>query len=374
MSPQDGHLDLLPVVAPGSFMFKAGDPRVNEQLGLTSMHTLFVREHNRLAQLLAQQMVKEHHVTDASELDTAAWDDALYDMARKIVSAQIQKITYEEFLPTLMGSQAPGVTPEGGYNGYDKEKNVDPFMSVEFATAAFRFGHTMLSGDLLVYGRFDTTTTPPEPTFMSLRDLFFRPQLLHDDPALVDDILWGLVEHPAELIDTKVVPDVREFLFANTTEGGPKGIDLVALNIHRGRDHGLCRYNEMRAGLGLAPKMSFAEVTTNPDLQVALESVYCGGPDQMDLWVGCLAEDHMEGAHVGELLAELLKEQFVRLRDGDEYFYMAEQSQTDLAKITAGVIDLNPWTFANMIAANTNIITETNGVTIRPNVFVLDSP
>lgn len=72
------------------FIQFTGEIRVNEQLVLTCMHTLMAREHNRLARGLAQ--VNPH------------WDDeTLYQESRRIVISQIQHVTYNEFLPILLG-------------------------------------------------------------------------------------------------------------------------------------------------------------------------------------------------------------------------------------------------------------------------------
>ncbi|OYW14541.1 MAG: hypothetical protein B7Z55_15660, partial [Planctomycetales bacterium 12-60-4] len=79
---------------PSATLFFAGDVRSNENVMLMSLHTLFVREHNRLATLPAL-------------LDPSASDELLYQTASKIVAAEIQAVTYREFLPALMGPAAP---------------------------------------------------------------------------------------------------------------------------------------------------------------------------------------------------------------------------------------------------------------------------
>nr|CAD7414078.1 unnamed protein product [Timema poppensis] len=74
------------------YCFEGGEIRVNEQLVLTCMHTLMAREHNRVASGLGQ--INPH------------WDDeTLYQETRRIVIAEIQHITYNEFLPILLGKE-----------------------------------------------------------------------------------------------------------------------------------------------------------------------------------------------------------------------------------------------------------------------------
>lgn len=73
-----------------SFVSFAGDVRVNEQIGLTALHTVWMREHNRIANILADM--------------NGHWDDTrLYEETRRIVIAQVQHITYNEFVPLLLG-------------------------------------------------------------------------------------------------------------------------------------------------------------------------------------------------------------------------------------------------------------------------------
>src|SRR5690606_5728742 len=98
--------------------FVAGDVRANEQLGLTAMHTLFVREHN----FLANKIRKKHPLYSGKQI---------YQLARALVGAEMQKITYSEFLPVLLGSHA--LRP---YRGY--KKSVNPSIANVFSTAAYR--------------------------------------------------------------------------------------------------------------------------------------------------------------------------------------------------------------------------------------------
>ncbi len=84
-------------------------------------------------------------------------------------------------------------------------------------------------------------------------------------------MLRGLARQRAQEIDPFVVDAVRNFLFGPPGAGG---FDLAALNIQRGRDHGLPSYNQARVEYGLAPVQTFADLTTNPAVQARLASVY----------------------------------------------------------------------------------------------------
>jgi hypothetical protein len=99
-------------IFPDNQLFLAGDVRANENSELTSLHTLFMREHNRLAAIIVSQ-----HPT---------WnDEQVYQQARRLVIGEIQQITYNEFLPALLG---PGALAP--YSGY--KPNVNPGISTEF--------------------------------------------------------------------------------------------------------------------------------------------------------------------------------------------------------------------------------------------------
>ena len=95
---------------------------------------------------------------------------------------------------------------------------------------------------------------------------------------------------------------------------------MASLNIQRGRDHGLPSYNEARVTMGMPAVIDFTEISSDATVVANLASVY-DHVDDIDLWVGGLAEDHMPGSLVGELFQKIISEQFERLRDGDRYYY-----------------------------------------------------
>lgn len=294
--------NLLPLDASGS-MFQAGDVRVNENIELTAMQTLFVREHNRLA----GQFAAEH----------PTWtDEQLYQAARRIVIAELQAITYNEFLPALLG---PGALP--AYRGYNPA--VNPDIANEFSTAAFRLGHSLLGSDI----EFLDNAGNEVHESVELRDAFFNPLMLQETG--IDSIFKYLASDRAQELDTHVVDDVRNFLFGQPGQGG---LDLAALNIQRGRDHGLADYNATRVAYGLPAVRTFADITRDVNTQNALRAAY-GDVNNIDLWVGGLAEDHVPGASVGPLFKRILTDQFVRLRDGDRFWYERDLTGDELARV-----------------------------------------
>src|SRR5262249_44282627 len=147
------------------------------------------------------------------------------------------------------------------YSGYHEDVNAS--VSNVFATAGFRVGHTMLPKTIL---RLDANGDPIPQGNVSLRNAFFRPDLITSGGG-IDPILRGLASQVQQEIDSKVVDDVRNFLFDNPP--GVFAIDLASLNIQRGRDHGLPSYNQTRIDFGLAPVTSFAQITSNVSVQTA---------------------------------------------------------------------------------------------------------
>lgn len=295
--------DLLPEDDQGFFL--AGDIRVNEQAYLTAMHTLWMREHNRIADKLSQK--------------NDDWDDErLYQEARRIVIAELQAITYNEFLPTLLGKNA--VRP---YRGYDSDVNAG--IANSFSTAFYRLGHSMLSSELL---RLDNDGNVIASGNLQLRNAFFDPDLVRDEG--IEPYLKGLTAQPAQELDAKLIDDIRNFLFGQPGQGG---FDLGSLNIQRGRDHGLPPYNVMRAAFDLEPVEAFDEITADESVQLALFEAYDGDVNKIDAWVGALAEDHVRGASVGPLLQRALVDQFERIRDGDRFWYERSLKGEELARV-----------------------------------------
>jgi len=312
-------------------LFLAGDVRANENPELVALQTLFVREHNRIA-------------AEAAAKNPTWTDEQLYQHARRMVISEIQEITYNEFLPAILGANTPAATALQSYHGY--RADVNPGIATEFSTAAFRLGHSMLGEDI----QFLDNNGNPVRDELRLKDAFFDPRSVSE--VGIDPLLKYLASDRAQEIDTKVVDDVRNFLFGAPGQGG---FDLASLNIQRGRDHGLADYNTVRVAYGLPKVTSFAQISPDTAVQAALQQAY-GSIDTLDLWVAGLAEKHLPGSSLGETFTRILVDQFSRLRDGDRFWYQN-------ALPAKAVQDVQRTSLADIVRRNTQL---TN---LQPDVF-----
>jgi len=242
-----------------TFKFIAGDVRASEQPGLTALHILFLREHNRICdQLIAAGFSN---------------DELIYQKARKLVGALVQKISFSEFLPALGLELGP-------YQGYDA--SVRPNILNEFSTAAYRIGHTMVTENMILADNNGN----PTGTF-PLLTAFFNPTIIASNG--IEPILSGLRHQTQQEVDPFTVSSLRNFLFPIPGAANAFGLDLSSLNIQRGRDHGLPDYMTMRDKLECSPITSFEEISSNPVISSRLAQAYGNDLYAIDLWVGLLS-------------------------------------------------------------------------------------
>jgi hypothetical protein len=384
----------------------AGDVRGNENIALTATHTLFAREHNRIVRLLPNVYTAEQK----------------FQIARRVVIAEQQYITYHEFLPA-MGVSLPA------YSGY--RSNVNATLSNEFATVGYR-AHSQIHGEIEVEtdrARYTTAQlaafaaqgikvedgpTPDEVILaVPLNVAFFNPDLVrqigegpimeamggesqYKNDALIDNQLRSVLFQVPKPGNTNCIEPVDPTCFTGV-------VDLGAVDIDRGRDHGMPSYNDMRQAYGLPPKASFADVVVGSEtfprdplltpgneindpnsldftalfdingaaiplgsdaaqtsavnakrrtgLAARLKAIY-GTVDKLDAFVGMMAEPHVPGSEFGELQLAMWRKQFQALRDGDRFFYGNQPVLTDIRNILG--IDYRR-TLAQVIAANTDI-------------------
>jgi len=314
-----------------SDLFVGGDVRANEQIGLASLHILFVREHNRLCDVIKRTL----NIND---------DELLYQYSRAIVIGIIQHITYNEFLPGLLGTQMDRFIPP--YITYDI--NINPTVNSIFSTAAFRVGHTMLND--IIPRRDMNCNNIPGYNDLSLDEAFFNTSwILNNNNHNIDTvgiILKGLTCIPANEIDTFHVNEVRDKLFNNVMGIGQVPLDLVSLNIDRGRDHGLPDYNSVRKHFNLNELTQFeGSIFDN----IALLRECYNNINDIDLFVGILAEKKLDGSNLGLTISNIIGDQFKRLRDGDRFWY-ERYLNNDLLKYIKSI------TLKDIIERNTNAI------------------
>jgi hypothetical protein len=241
----------------------AGDARANENIALTATHTLFAREHNRIVGLLPNSLSQEEK----------------FQIARRVVIAEEQYMTYQEFLPAM------GVTLPA-YNGY--RANVNTTLSNEFATVGYR-AHSQIHGEFEVEVEADTYPAAQLEAFedagvevavdgdevalaIPLGLAFFNPDLLKS--IGLGPMLQAIGAESQYNNDENIDNQLRSTLFQVPVPGNTECLDgptmpecftgvndLGAIDIERARDHGIGTYNELRQAYGLAPKTSFTAIT-----------------------------------------------------------------------------------------------------------------
>jgi hypothetical protein len=356
----------------------AGDVRANEQAALTATHTLFAREHNRIVASLPSSLSQQDK----------------FQLARAVVIAEIQYVTYTEFLPAL------GVTLPS-YQGYNS--NLDPATAHEFASTGYR-AHSFLHGELEAetnVSRYSQATLDAlraqgvevvvdgADVAIAIPDnvLFFNPDLV--EQVQLGPMMTALNGESQYKNDEMIDNQLRSVLFRIPTSTNPdcldgptlpecfRGVvDLGAIDVQRGRDHGMPSYNQMRNAYGLASKTSFTAITGestesfpssplltpgneindpncldivaafdingNPtivdnedatrivkrcSIAARLKAIY-GSVSNLDAFTGMLAEKHVTGSELGELQLAIWKDQFGAARDGDRFFYLNDPLQT----------------------------------------------
>jgi hypothetical protein len=399
----------------------AGDVRANENIALQATQTLFAREHNRIVDLLPDDLSEEQR----------------FQIARRVIIAEQQYITYNEFLPAV-GVRLPR------YRGYRPDVNTT--LTNEFATVGYR-AHSMIHGEIELeadVARYDgdrlaalqgqgieveTSEDGAEVTIaVPLNVAYFNPDLV--ESLELGPLLRGIGLEAQYNNDEMIDNQLRSVLFQIPVSGNPacldgeelpacfQGVvDLGALDIQRGRDHGIPSYNELRAAYGLRPKRTFEAVTGEPSsafpadplltageeiddpesldivarrdidgnelplegggdgasavdvdrrtpLAARMRAIY-GSVDRLDAFVGMVAEPHVRGSEFGELQLAIWAREFRALRDGDRFFYGNDPGLRAIAR--AHGIDFRR-TLAEVIADNTDVPVEQ----LAENVFFVE--
>lgn len=312
-------------------VFVAGDEKANESIQLLTLHTLFVREHNRLCDSLA--------------IMAPTWTDELYyQKAKSLVTGIIQKITYEEWLPTI-----GVIMPE--YTGYNPD--LVPHVLDIYSFAAGNIGHSMLSTNV---PRLDINGKSIPRGDINYHQGFYNP-VEFVFSGEIDNTIRGMATQRLSRVDFYVPLELRNFSLPDGNEDSY--IDYWAVAVNIGRERGVPGYNTVREAFGFRRADTFDKITD--DLHVAgfLERIYNNDIDDIDLWVGMLSERPLFGRAFGHMLNTIYAEQFTILRDADRYFYKADP--------TFNSRDLR---FMEKVSLAEVILRNTGMITIQPNVFI----
>ena len=286
--------------------YLAGDLRVNEQTGLTVMHTIWVREHNRIA-------------TALKTINPSWGEERLFQEARQIVGAQIQKITFKDYLPLLIGDLLPKLILDYSIQGYNDQ--VNPSIPNAFATAAYRYGHSQIQP---FFDRLDEKYNPLPQGPLNLVDAFFTPSRFVESGG-TDPILRGLVTKRARFVDEFLNNLLTNHLFA--VNNATPGLDLASLNIQRGRDHGLPPYLTWKRWA--SEQCGIESDFRNELTKIHLLQTY-GTLETVDLFVGGLSEEPLTGGLVGATFACIFAKTFEAVRDGDRFYYENDNLTTGI--------------------------------------------
>ncbi|XP_029825963.1 chorion peroxidase [Ixodes scapularis] len=285
------------------YCFDAGDERVNEQLALTVMHTLWMREHNKIAGHF--QEMNPH------------WDDeTLYQEARHLLVAEVQHIVINEWLPMIIGPDTVkkyGLVPsQGYYDGYSSKVNAG--IRQAFQSAVFRFGHSLLPDVTERYNKFHEKLEA-----IRLSRLLRQPYDLYK-PGVMDTFIMGLVNQQSNRMDPEITTEVTNHLFEKPGDGF--GMDLVSLNVQRARETGVPGYNDFREYCGLPRARDFWDLVGYlPNKTIHRYTQVYKHVDDIDLWSAGVSEYGLPGAVTGPTFACLIGEQFANIRRGDRFWY-----------------------------------------------------
>lgn len=280
----------------------AGEMRANENPVLTALQTLFAREHNRVCDLLIKELMAR-----GMPVQTDEW---LFQQARRVVVAELQSIVFNEFVPAILGGDA-----SSAYRGYNAK--VDPSTNLLFTTAAYRWGHSAIRNEIWARDQ------DGKQRKYALQNTFFNPKVFASEK--LEAWLLGAIHAPAMDVDLGHSDSVRQFLFSPERPGR---LDLLALNVQRGRDHNLPSYLAARKLHGLTRGLGdMSEETRNRVLEVY------GDAEKIDVYIGGLAEEKMKGSLLGPLFHNIVRDQFERLRNGDRFYYENVQWGSFMSKL-----------------------------------------
>ncbi|VVC27285.1 Hypothetical protein CINCED_3A000564 [Cinara cedri] len=279
--------------------FTAGDINVNQNLAIALFQNLFLRFHNVLA----------------NELQTInpSWsDERVYQETRRIIGAVMQVITYDHFLPVLLGDEYMKEYKLTGPTVYDP--SISSALAQEMTSGAFRAVHNIIPAKFNLIAANYSTVDQVEPSRILL-----KPDLLVGN---FDNMLRGFLETPGRLAQPSYNTLITNVVFKIPNLDGYSGFDLLSYDIQRGRDNGLPPYNKIRQICGLTKAIKFSDLSDLISLEdiETLKTLYSTVHD-IDFIVGAILEKPRSGSMVGPTTACVIGDTFYRFKAGDRFFY-----------------------------------------------------
>ena len=381
-----------------------GDGRGNENIGLTAVHHVFHSEHNRQVDEIKKTafesgdlaFLNQWLATDVTSIpatmDGLAWDgERLFQAARFATEMQYQHLVFEEF--------ARKIQPDVDIFLVEPDVELNPAIFAEFANVVYRFGHSMLNQTV------DQQNADGSVTNMELFDAFLNPLAFGSDTVDHREAAAAIVRGMTMQVGNEIDEFVTDVL-RNQLVGIP--LDLAALNIARGRDTGMPTLNQARAQFQdmatgdtlLRPYTSwtdFALNMRNPESVVNFIAAYgthgsitaettiegkrgaamalvfggagapgdrldflnatgayaggsLGGLNDVDLWIGGLAEKKMAfGGMLGSTFSFVFQMQMENLQDSDRFYYLSRTQGLNL------LTELENNSLAKMVKKNTDM-------------------
>lgn len=324
---------------------KAGDMRVNVVPSLGWSHTTFLREHNRIANILGH-------------LNPDWLDETIFQETRRIIAAFLQHITYYEYLDAFLNDETMrkyqlSSKPDGFAAVYDQ--GVNPTIANVFAAAAFRHGHSQIANYQATMDKDYVNFTSKQP----IETTYMNPHMIQTSQgAGLEGVARWLINDLNPLADRIFGDGVRNKLFERNHG---QGFDLPALNIQRCRDHGIPSYNHWRNYCNLERASTFESLVDHDEKSKSLLKQVYRHVDDIDLYVGAMTETHIPSSFLGPTFTCLIGEQFKRLKTGDRFWY--ESLDEDKRFTNAQLSEIKMISLAKIICNNYDI------ETIQPNVF-----
>jgi len=277
-----------------------GDSRGDVTTAITMLGNAFIRLHNILAEELSAHRPDWSHVKTFNEV-------------RKIVTAIGQHITYTQFMDALLGSPNDVSTKNYELHRDYYDAKLDPRISMVFSTAAFRL-HTYVGGEFILKDRLYRKTSS-----LRLRDIFHNPMTLTANDTH-DELIRGMAAQTVREFDNEFTDELTEWMFKEPKDDF--GMDLVAFNVQRGRDHQLPGYIEYRKLCGMGQVYDWGDMANliSREKLDRLKHVY-KSPADVDMYIGMNMEEPVVGSMVGPTAHCYIRHQFKILRDADRFFY-----------------------------------------------------